>query len=134
MAAGPVFPAFLKFEHQADGSAKASFLAEVASMTGGAERHFKKSFDEIGRTIDRSLSSLKAGSLNLSFDVPGLRKTAADAEFAAQRITAMRDAAVSLAAKTGDTSAATQTYLAALRAQVIEAERARNAANEQVTT
>ena len=51
-----------------------------------------------------------------------------------QRLRTMRDAAVSLAAKTGDTSTSTQRYIQALRAQVIEAERAERSASAQVTT
>jgi len=134
MANGPIFPAFLKIEHQADASAKASFLAEVASFTTDAKRQFERDFGEIRGIIDKSLTGFKQGNISLSLDLPGLRQTAAEADNAVQKLRLMRDAATSLAASTGDTSKKTQTYLAALRAQVIEAERAQRAADAQVTT
>ncbi|MCW1985600.1 UNVERIFIED_ORG: hypothetical protein M2348_001332 [Sphingomonas sp. R1F5B] len=134
MADGPVFPAFLKLEYQRDNSAKDTFLAEMASITTDAQRNFKQSFDEIGNIVKRSLSGFRSGEFRIDLDTSTLRQAANDAEFAASRLAFTRDAATRLAAATGDTSQATQTYLQALRAQTIEAERNAGAAREQVTT
>jgi len=134
MADGPVFPAFLKIEHQADNSAKASFLAEVASFTTDAKRQFERDFGEIRQVINKSLTSFRGGKIALDIDVSGLRQTAAEADLTVQKLRLMRDAATSLASSTGDTSSATQRYLSALRAQVIEAEQAQRVADAQVTT
>lgn len=132
MADGPVFPAFLKLEYQRDSSAKSSFLDDVATLAGEAQRQFEGSFSDVGKMLERSLSSFKSGGFNLDLDMPGLRKAAADADFAAQRLRLLRDAAKSLAADTGDTSLETQSFIKALRAQTIEAEQSAQAANEQV--
>lgn len=132
MGDGSVFPSFLKLEYQPSGSAKASFLAEMASISGDAKRQFENAFGDINQTITKSLSSFKNGGFKFEVDVSGLRQAAADADFTAQRLTALRDAGIALAASTGDTSQATHSYLQALRAQAIEANRARDAAVGQV--
>ena len=134
MADGPVFPAFLKLEYQRDSSAKDTFLAEMASIATDAQRQFKASFDEIGGIVTKSLSGFRKGEFSIDLNTSALRQAAADAEFAANRLAFTRDAATALASATGDTSASTQAYLQALRAQSIEAERSAKAASEQVTT
>lgn len=134
MANGPVFPAFLKIEHQADNSAKSSFLAEVAAITGDAQRRFEKAFDEVGRVIDRTSSKLNRGKFKLDLDVSGLRAATAEADYAVQKVTALRDAAIKLAMSSNDTSRSTKTFVDALRAQTVEAERARSASYEQLQT
>lgn len=134
MADGTVFPAFLKLEYQRDNSAKSTFLAEVASISGDAKRQFEQAFGEIGKTIERSLTSFKSGGLKFDVDLTGLRQAASEADHTAQRTQALRDAAITLAAATGDTSQATQKYLQGLRAQAIETGRASSAAQEQVST
>ncbi|WP_333840472.1 hypothetical protein [Novosphingobium sp.] len=134
MADGPVFPAFLKLEYQRDNSAKSSFLAEVASISGEAKQQFQRSFEEVGAIIGRSLSGFRTGGFRIDLDTSALRQAASEAEFAAQRLAFTRDAATQLASTTGDTTRTTQTYLQALRAQTIEAERNARAAGEQATT
>ena len=133
MASGPGFPAFLRLEHQRDGSAKASFLAEVAYFTNSAETQFKRSFAEISLVVDRAIAGFKGVQFGINFDLPGLRQSAADAAFATQRLTAMRDAALELQRANGDNSEATARYVTALRAQVSEAQQAEQAAARQVS-
>lgn len=130
----PDFPLPVRMVYERDGSAKASFLADVAQMTGDAQRQFDKAFGEIEGIIQRSISGFRTNSFSFAIDLPGLRKAAADAQFATQRLAAMRDAAVRLARTTGDTSAETTRYIQALRAQVIEAERAQRSADAQVAS
>lgn len=134
MADGSVFPAFLRLEYQPNGSAKSSFLAEMAAISGDAKVKFERSFDEINGIVKRSLSGFRNGDFTLEVDTSSLRQTAADADFASKRLSFLRDAAISLAASTADTSETTQRYLQALRAEAIEAERAAQAAQEQVVT
>ena len=132
--AGFEFPAFLRLEHRPDASAKTSFLAEVASINADAQKQFERSYGEISKTIERSLTSFSRGGLRFDVDVSGLRQAAAEADFTQQRLIAMRDAAVRLASATKDTSEETRRYIQALSAQVIEADQARAAADAQVTT
>lgn len=134
MADGTVFPAFLKLEYQPSGSAKSSFLAEMASISGDAKRQFERSFDEISSVIKKSLSGFKGGEFAIDLDTSSLRRAASEADYAAKQLAVLRDAARSLAAANEDTSAQTQRYLQSLSAQTIEAERAARAAQEQVTT
>ena len=129
-----VFPAFLKLEHQRDGSAKASFLAEVASITGDAQKQFERSFGEIRNVVSRSLSGFNQGQFKLDLNLSSLRQAATEAELAAARLRTMKDAATTLAKSTGDTTVETRNYIAALSAQTIEAEGAARASQAQVAT
>lgn len=99
-----VFPAFLKLEHQPDGSAKSSFLAEVASTLGAAKREFSTFSQEASHLLDTALSSGRTKSGSLSLDVAGLQEPARAAQ---NRAVAARElaAATELAARTeGDFS------------------------------
>lgn len=133
MANGPVFPAFLRLEHEPSVTAQNSFLAEVAKLSGEVQRKFEGAFADIPKMLERSFASFRGGAANLSVDVPGLNKIAADAEFASTRLALMRDAATSLARSTGDTSTETKLYIQALRAQAVEAERNATAARDQAS-
>lgn len=125
---GSVFPAFLKLEHQADGSAKASFLAEVDRTLDSAEGRFREFSDEARRLVDTALSAdrTKAGSLDLG---GGYLRQVAEAKQA--RAIAAREIAqaTALAAKEEqDYSQATRLAIAATEAHAKEEEQAARAA------
>ena len=130
----PDFPMPIRAVFEDDGSARTSFLSFVDRMTNDAKRQFQSSFGEINQIISKSVSGFQGGEFKFNFDVSSLRQAAAQADFAVQRLTAMRDAATRLAKSTGDTSAQTTKYIQALQAQVREAEQAQQSANAQVTT
>ncbi|QZP06794.1 peptidoglycan DD-metalloendopeptidase family protein [Caenibius sp. WL] len=128
MAAGPVFPAFLKIEHQRDGSARSSFMAEVDSMLGDAERRFNRFSSEAKRQLDGALSVKRNtfGSLDLGVDE---MKAAAAAQQA--RATAAREVAAATAAaarEEGDYSQKARLSIAATEALAREEEQAAIAA------
>lgn len=132
--AGVEFPAFLRLEYRPDGSAGSQMLADIDRALNSAEGKFKQSFAEISRVMQSAMSGFERGNFKFNFDLSGLRQTAAEADNAVQSLKAMRDAAISLAQKSGDTTRETQLYIQALRAQVIEAQQAKSAAEAQVTT
>lgn len=130
----PTFPAFIRLEHQPNGSAKQSFLAEVSALAGDVQRKFDAAYDEVGKSLSRSITSLRSSKIGFDIDVSGLRQAAAEADHTVLRLNVLKDAAIKLAASTGDTSSQTKLYIDALRAQVTEAERAKDMADAQVTT
>lgn len=130
----PDFPMPVRMVYERDNGARASFMADLAALASDGKKQFERAFGEVGSVIERSIAGLRQGNFNFAVDLPGLRQVAANADFAAQRLSVMRDAAVSLAQKTGDTTAKTKTYIDALRAQTVEAQRAKSAADAQVTT
>jgi len=132
--AGVEFPAFLRLEYRPDGSAGSQMLADIDRALNSAEGKFKQSFAEISRVMQSAMSGFERGNFKFNFDLSGLRQTAAEADNAVQSLKAMRDAAISLAQKSGDTTRETQLYIQALRAQVIEAQQAKSAAEAQVIT
>lgn len=134
MANGPVFPAFLKLEYQSDGTAKASFLAEVASMADQGKRSFEKSYGEISQIVQRTVASINGNQIRLDVDGSGLRQAAAEADLTYQKLAALETAARSLAKSTGDTTIATRNYITALSIQTTEAQQAKSAADAQVLT
>lgn len=131
---GVEFPAFLRLEYRPDGSAGSQMLADIDRALNSAEGKFKQSFAEISRVMQSAMSGFERGNFKFNFDLSGLRQTAAEADNAVQSLKVMRDAAISLAQKSGDTTRETQLYIQALRAQVIEAQQAKSAAEAQVIT
>lgn len=125
MAGGYKFaPLNVRAVYQNDGSAKATFLAEVASMTNDAGRMFKDFSNEARNQLDAALAVKRnsAGSLDLGVDE--LRAAAAAQQ---ARATAAREvaAATALAAKEeGDYSQKARLAVAATQALAIEEEKA----------
>jgi hypothetical protein len=130
---GSVFPAFLKLEYQPSGSAKSSFLAEMASISTDAKRQFENAFGEIGKTITNSLSGFKGSNFKFDLNTSGLRQAAADADFALQKLQELQRAVSARMPSTNDPLyAETVKYAQALSAQVIEARKAKEVADAQV--
>lgn len=133
MAAGPVFPGFIRVEYQTDGSSKAKFLAEAAQLSGEVKKPFAEAFDNIGKMVDRVSGKFRDGNFKLEVDVTTLREASAKAEFTAAKLAALRDAALSIAGANKDQSASTLAFTKGLQAQAAEAERASQAARDQLT-
>lgn len=133
MAAGPVFPGFIRVEYQTDGSAKSKFLAEAAQLSGEVKKPFAEAFDNIGKMVDRVSGKFRDGNFKLEVDVTTLREASAKAEFTAAKLAALRDAALSIAGANKDQSASTLAFTKGLQAQAAEAERASQAARDQLT-
>ncbi|WP_310530743.1 D-Ala-D-Ala carboxypeptidase family metallohydrolase [Novosphingobium sp.] len=123
MSQSSIFPVYIKTQYDGSGGAFDQLTREVA-----------RAADEARKTFERSFSGFKSGVSNLSVDLPGLRKTAADAEYAVQRVDALRVAAINLSRATGDKTSATVQYIKALSDQSVEAENALRIANAEVTT
>lgn len=125
MAGGYKFaPLNVRAVYQNDGSAKSSFLAEVARMTNDAGKMFKDFSNEARTQLDAALSVKRnsAGSLDLGVDE--LRQAAAAQQ---ARAIAAREvaAATALAAQEqGDYSQKAHLAVAATQALAIEEERA----------
>lgn len=125
MAGGYKFaPLNVRAVYQNDGSAKSSFLAEVAKMTNDAGKLFKDFSNEARTQLDAALSVKRnsAGSLDLGVDELRAAAAAQNARAIAAREVA---AATALAAKEeGDYSQKTRLAVAATQALAIEEERA----------
>lgn len=130
----PDFPLPVKMVYRDDGSARSAFIREVDRMTTDAKQRFETRFAEIGQIVEKSVSGFSSGGFNFRVDIPGLRQTAADADFTVQRLTLMRDAAQRVTGATNDTSSAAFKYAQALQAQVNDAQAAKRAADDQVRT
>lgn len=133
MAAGPVFPGFIRVEYKTDGSAKSKFLAEAAQLSGEVKKPFSEAFDQIGKMVDRVSGKFRDGNFKLEVDVTTLREASAKAEFTAAKLAALRDAALSIAGANKDQSASTLAFTKGLQVQAAEAERASQAARDQLT-
>ena len=129
-----IFPAFIRAEYDGSGSGFALFEKEAGESAARARRQFETNFAEVERVVNGAISrGLKPnGAMDLGVD--GFRQAAAQARAYEQSLRTTREAAQNLAVSTGDTSAATHSYLQALNAQVTEASRARQEAEAQVTT
>lgn len=157
MSQGVVFPAFLRLEYRDDGNAKSAFARAVDEFASAGERRMARFSDEARDQLDKAFSasgsraftaataeidramrdlksSFSGGVFGLNFDTTGMRQAAAEAGATVEKLRAMRDAAISLADRTGDTSESTRKYVQALRAQVIDAERAKQSADAMATT
>lgn len=122
------FPAFIKLEHQPDGSAKSSFLAEVDNTLDSAERRFQQFSDEARRQLDQAMTTRRNTFGSLDLGVEDLRK-AAQAQQA--RAIAAREVAraTALAAKEeGDYGRQARLSVAATEALAREEEEAARAA------
>ncbi len=114
---GTVFPAFIRLEHQRDGSAKSAFLADVDNLLGSAEQRFRSFGDEAKRQLDSALSTSRTSTGSLDIGA-GQARAAADA--ARQRAIAARElaTATAIAAKEqGDFSQQSRLAIVALQAQ-----------------
>lgn len=129
----PEFTLPVRAAYQDDGSAKGSFLAAVDGMVNDGKRKFREFSDEARRSMAQAMSGA-GGQVAFRFDLSGFRQAAAEAELSVQKFRAMRDAAIGLAERTGDTRRETHLYIQSLRGQVSEAERAKTIADAQVTT
>ena len=129
-----IFPAFIRAEYDGSGSGFALFEKEAGESAARARRQFEANFAEVERVVNGAVSrGLKpSGAMDLGVD--GFRQAAAQARAYEQSLRTTREAAQNLAVSTGDTSAATHSYLQALNAQLTEASRARQEAEAQVTT
>lgn len=132
MAAGPVFPGFIRVEYETKPSSKAKFLADAAQLSGEIRKPFSEAFDQIGKMVDRVSGKFREGDFKLEVDVTSLREASAKAEFTAAKLAALRDAALGLASANKDQSASTLAFTKGLQAQAAEAERASQAARDQL--
>lgn len=132
MAAGPVFPGFIRVEYETKPSSKAKFLADAAQLSGEIKKPFSEAFDQIGKMVDRVSGKFREGDFKLEVDVTSLREASAKAEFTAAKLAALRDAALGLASANKDQSASTLAFTKGLQAQAAEAERASQAARDQL--
>lgn len=130
----PEFALPVKAEYRNDGSLKAGFAAAVDSIVVDGKRRFQQFGAEVQSVLSKATASgFHGGQFKVDLDLGGFRQAAAEARLSTRQLTAMRDAAVSLARSTGDTSTETRAYVQALHGQAIEAERAQRAAETQVT-
>lgn len=134
MAAGPVFPGFIRVEYETKPSSKAKLLADAAQLSGEIKKPFSEAFDQIGKMVDRVSGKLKDGNFSLDLDTSSLRAASAQADFTAQKLAALRDAALQIASANKDQSASTLAFTKALQAQAAEAERVSQATRDQLTT
>lgn len=125
MAGGYQFaPLNVRAVYQNDGSAKSTFLAEVARMTNDASKMFKDFSNEARTQLDAALSVKRNSTGSLDLGVEELKQAAAAQQ---ARAIAAREvaAATALAAKEeGDYSQKTRLAVAATQALAIEEERA----------
>lgn len=124
MAAGPVFPAFLRLEHQRDGSAKASFLAEVEDTLSGAERRFREFSGEAQRQLDAALSVKRNNVGSLDLGVDEMRAAAAAQQARAVAAREIAQATALAAREEQDYSQKTRMAVAATEALAREEEQA----------
>jgi len=122
------FPAFLQLRHQPDGSAGASFMAEIDRTLAPAERRFAEFSSEARRQLDQALSTKRnaSGSLDL-----GAAEIRAAAEAQQQRAIAAREVAAATALAAREEGAYGQTArlsVAATEALAREEEQAARAA------
>lgn len=134
MVAFPEFTLPVRAAYESDGSGKARFISEVAAMVDDGKRKFRELSDEAKRVATNAALGLRGGEMRFGIDTSAMRQAAADAEVTRQKLVTLRDAARSLADSTGDTSDETRRYIQALTAETIEATRAKQAADAQVTT
>lgn len=125
MAGGYQFaPLNVRAVYQNDGSAKSSFLAEVARMTNDAGKMFKDFSNEARTQLDAALSVKRNNTGSLDLGVEELKQAAAAQQ---ARAVAAREvaAATALAAQEeGDYSQKARLAVAATQALAIEEERA----------
>lgn len=134
MAAGPVFPGFIRVEYETKPSSKAKFIAEAAQLSGEIRKPFSEAFDQIGSMVDRVSGKLKNGNFSIDLDTSSLRQAAAQADFTAKKMGALRDAALQVATANKDQSESTLAFVKALQAQAAEAERVSQTTRDQLTT
>ena len=120
----PVFPAFVELNMKRGGSAKATFLAEIASMTQSAEQQFKASFSEINRVIDDTLSKKRNASGSLDLGVDEMRAAAAAQQARAIAAREVATATAIAAKEQGDLSQKTYMAVKATEALAVQEERA----------
>lgn len=128
MAAGPVFPAYLKLEHQRDPRSKTSFLAEVDAMLGDAERKFTQFSSEARRQLDSALSVKRNNVGSLDLGVDELKAAAAAQQARAQAAREVAQATALAAKEEGDYSQNARLAIAASQALAREEEQAAAAA------
>ncbi|EQA97274.1 hypothetical protein [Sphingobium sp. HDIP04] len=129
-----IFPAFIRAEYDPSGQGFSLFEREAGESAARARRAFEANFAEVERVINGAVSRGLKTSGAIDLGVAEFRQAAAQAKAYELSLRTTRDAAQALAISTGDTSAQTRSYLQALSAQVVEATRAREAADAQVTT
>lgn len=129
-----IFPAFIRAEYDPSGNGFSIFEREAGESAARARRAFEANFAEVARVVNGALSRGIKPSGAMDLGLADMRQAAAQARAYEQALRTTRDAAQQMAAATGDTSAETRSYLQALSAQVIEADRATQAADAQVTT
>ena len=133
MAQSSILPVIIKGQYQG-GDAFAQLVADAKRSGSQAKQAFEQDFAEIGRiakrATDRGPNSVGAVDLG----VGEFQRAAAEATAYRTSLEAIGRTATQLAVKTGDTSTATRSYLAALNAQTVEAREAERTALAQVTT
>ena len=136
-AQSSIFPAFIRAEYDGSSGGFPAFERDAAgtfSRVEGKAKQFASNFAEIGKVISNAISGGLTSRGGLDLNLGQFRQAASEAKVYEQSLRTMSQAATLLAKETGDTSAATQLYLQALSAQVIEAERASQTADAQVAT
>ncbi|MDQ4421474.1 phage tail length tape measure family protein [Sphingobium sp. DEHP117] len=137
MSAPSQFPAFLSIEYDGRGDGFPAFERAANASIGQVEgrlRQFTRSFEEVGRVASKAIAGGVSNAGGLDLGVGQFKMAAAEARLYEETLREMHTAASRLAVEVGDTSRATTSYVQALSAQTIEAQRAREEAEAQVVT
>ena len=128
MAAGPVFPAFLKLEALDPGDAFRAIEAGAKSGMGRARQAIEADGAAIQRALQKAFN-VSTGTLDLGG--AQYQEAARRAQEHASSLRLVNSAAIAAAAATGDSSRATQQYLAVTGAAATQAEVLARAAGDE---
>lgn len=129
-----VFPAFIRATYDDSAGGFPAFERAAQSSANRTRQIFEGAFSEIGQSVQRAMAAGLGTNGALNLNVGQYRQAAAEATAYEQSVRNLLRTATLLAKETGDTSAATRSYISALSAQAIEAERSTAQANAQVAT
>ena len=134
MAGETVPPFFIRAEY--DGSSRGFADLERAAGVSAerTRRAFERNFEEVGRVIKNAVGAGLTSGGAVDLNVGQYRQAAAEARAYAAALAETYSAAKTLALATGDTSAATRSYIQALSAQTIEARQSASAAEAQAVS
>lgn len=137
MSAPQQFPAFLSIEYDGRGDGFPAFeraAGAAFNRVEGRMRQFTANFEEVGRVAAKAIAGGLSGAGGLDLNVGQFRQAAAEARLYESVMRELQQSTTALAAKTGDTSQATRSYIQAIGAQVVEARQASAQAEAQVTS
>lgn len=133
MAAGSVFPAFIRAEYDPSGGGFARFEQSARASAARARQHFEGSFDEIKRLARDALTMPRNAGGSLDINVGQYRQAAEGARAHSVALREVATAAERAARSNRDTSEETRLYVQAARAAAIEAEGVARSTAQQAT-